>query len=425
VKATTHALALLVAVANLLACSDNDVNFIPVDGGIGVDSATADVSLKTDVSALDTAVAVADAATTDICVPGTAGSSTLGDLQDAGTPAPPVPFGIDERPATTSCRPLPRPTGLPGDPFPQTLLATGCFTPTDLREPVAGVIPYSVNAPLWSDGAMKRRFISIPDSQKIRILPDGDFEFPRGSVLLKTFELDGHMLETRFFVRHDDGEWAGYTYVWNKDGKNEATLLGEDAATRNVGFTTWLFPSRNACLSCHTAAAGRSLGLEVAQLNGDYVYPGNRRANQMDTLDHLGLFELTPGPAATLARYASPGLASTGTIEERARAYLHSNCSHCHRPGGLQTEGNLPDIDVRFGLPLAQTNLINRMPLRGAFGVPGVMLVKPGSAAQSMLLVRMKTTVANVRMPGIGSTVVDDLGVTVIGSWIASMKSCP
>jgi uncharacterized repeat protein (TIGR03806 family) len=357
------------------------------------------------------------------CVPTLIGA-TLGDLQDAAPSAPAAEFGIDVRPVQTTCKPLQKPTGLPGDPFPATLLATGCFTPADLRVPVAGVIPFTVNSPLWSDGAEKHRFMVIPDGGKIRVGSDGDFDFPIGTMLLKTFALAGKMLETRFMVHHDDGEWVGYTYVWDESGSNSATLQGEDSARRFIGDLQWIFPGRAACLSCHTKAAGRSLGPEVGQLNGDFTYPGNRRANQLRTLEHLGLFEKPIGDVSKLAVMPTPGLAATGTLEQRARAYLHSNCSHCHRPEGLVGLGDLPTFDLRYTVPLLQTGIFNREPIRGALGIPGARILRPGSSAQSVIAFRMGTTVPNWRMPAIGSYELDPLGIKVVNAWIDAFAPC-
>ncbi len=348
----------------------------------------------------------------------------LGDLQDAAPSAPSVLFGIDTRPAQTTCRPLPRPTGKSGDPMPTTLLATGCFTAADLRIPVAGVIPFDVNAPLWSDGAEKHRFMVVPDGGKIRVGADGDFEFPIGTMLLKTFELEGKMLETRFLVHHADGDWAGYTYVWDESGANAATLLGGDPARRFIGDLQWIFPGREACLSCHTKAAGRSLGPEIGQLNGDFTYPGNRRANQLRTLEHLGLFEKPLGDVGKLAVMPVPGLAATGTLEQRARAYLHSNCSHCHRPEGLFGMGHLPTFDLRYVVPLLQTGIFYRQPVRGGLGIPGAYLLSPGSSEQSVIAARMGTTVPNWRMPAIGTSELDPLGIKVVNAWIDAFAPC-
>ena len=105
--------------------------------------------------------------------------------------------------------------GGPAPNFPQMLSDTGCFDPSDPTQVAEGVIPYDVKTELWSDGAGKRRWLAIPDGTQIDILPDGDWDFPIGSVLIKEFAWNGNPFETRLMVRHDDGEWAGYTYEWN------------------------------------------------------------------------------------------------------------------------------------------------------------------------------------------------------------------
>ena len=77
--------------------------------------------------------------------------------------------------------------------------------------------------------------MALPDGKQITVMPDGDFDFPNGTVLMKTFSVGGKRAETRLFMRHDDGGWAGYTYEWNDDGK-DATLRywGEDEQGNRV-----------------------------------------------------------------------------------------------------------------------------------------------------------------------------------------------
>src|SRR5262249_43865127 len=59
---------------------------------------------------------------------------------------------------------------------------------------------------------------------------------------------------------------------------------------------TWSYPSRTQCIQCHSQAAGGTIGLETAQLNGDFVYTStNRRSNQLATLDHIGMFSAPLG----------------------------------------------------------------------------------------------------------------------------------
>ena len=59
----------------------------------------------------------------------------------------------------------PRPPDAPQ--FPRKLSETGLFASTKDLKPATGLIPYSVNAELWSDGAYKERFMAIPGEGKI------------------------------------------------------------------------------------------------------------------------------------------------------------------------------------------------------------------------------------------------------------------
>ena len=59
------------------------------------------------------------------------------------------------------------PSGQEPPEFPRKLSETGLFASTKDHEPAAGLIPYSVNAPLWSDHAHKDRFLAIPGDSQI------------------------------------------------------------------------------------------------------------------------------------------------------------------------------------------------------------------------------------------------------------------
>ncbi len=122
-----------------------------------------------------------------------------------------------------------------GSPVPAQLSATGCVSAADASKPAAGLIPYDVAAPFWSDGATKERWLAIPNGTSISVGADGDFTFPSGSVLMKHFRLNGNLIETRLFMRHPDGDWAGYTYEWNAQ-HTDATLVqgGKTVATAHA-----------------------------------------------------------------------------------------------------------------------------------------------------------------------------------------------
>ncbi len=305
----------------------------------------------------------------------------------------------------------------PVDTFPRLLSQTGCFDPADPKRPVAALVPYDVNAALWSDGASKQRFFAIPDGTTISVQPSGDFDFPNGTVLAKTFSLGGKRIETRLFMRHLNGTWAGYSYEWN-DLETEATLL-PGSKSRVVGAQTWSYPSRGQCLQCHTAIAGRSLGLELGQLNSALVYPATgRTGNQLFTLASLGFFSAPlSGPVATLPRYEPPF--ATGPLEPRARAYLHANCAGCHQQGAGQGPA-----DWRYSLSLRNTNTCNVAPQNGTLGITGAMLIAPGSPSTSIVSRRIHALNA-ARMPPVGSSLEDAQGTALVDQWISSLSSCP
>ncbi|MFZ5438547.1 MAG: PQQ-dependent sugar dehydrogenase [Myxococcota bacterium] len=304
----------------------------------------------------------------------------------------------------------------PVDTFPQRLTQTGCFDASDPKVPAAGLMPYELNAPFWSDGAQKRRWFAIPDGTTITVTAAGDFDFPNGSVLVKDFALGGKLVETRLLMRHPDGTWAGYSYEWN-DQQTEATLLPA-SKSKPVGNQTWYYPSRAQCLQCHTAVAGRALGPEVAQLNREMVYAStNRIANQLHTLSSLGYFATPLGSPATLDRLEEPF--GTGPLEARARAWLHSNCAQCHQQGA----GRGP-ADWRYSLPFKATNSCDVAPDNGTLGIANARLIAPGEPARSIVSRRIHALDAN-RMPPVGSSVVDPQGTALVDQWISSLTACP
>lgn len=297
------------------------------------------------------------------------------------------------------------------------LSQTGCATAGAPATPVAGMVPYAPLAPFWSDGAVKERYLAVPDGKTITVNAQGDFDLPPGSVLVKHFRLNDQLIETRLFMRHPDGAWAGYTYEWNAAGTDAARVVG--GKTVSVAGQSWTFPSEAQCLQCHTNAAGGSLGLEIAQLNSPLRYPATgRTVNQLTTLNAVGL--LSPAltqDVATLPHLVDP-YGTAGTLAERARAYLHTNCAQCHRPGG----GTPDDMDLRFATPLAQTKLC-AAPTAGDLGIAGAQRLVPGSVATSLVVQRMNRRGAD-QMPPLASNLVDAAGVALISEWISSLASC-
>lgn len=302
---------------------------------------------------------------------------------------------------------------------PRSLSDTGCVSASDPKQPASGLIPYAINAPFWSDGADKERWMALPDGQNISVQTDGDWNFPSGTVLVKNFRIASRLIETRLFMRHPDGVWGGFSYEWNAE-QTEATLL-EGGAVRDVGGgLSWIFPSEGQCLECHTQAAGRALGLETAQLNRSYTYPQtNRMANELATLNHIGM--LTPAIPDAATQPALPDPSNTSaSLSDRARAYLHTNCSQCHRPGG-PTSSNM---DLRYTTTLIGTSACNASPQSGDLGLGAdARLIAPGSSSNSLLVYRMNRRDSS-GMPPLASSTVDTAGVSLIAQWIDSLTAC-
>ena len=304
----------------------------------------------------------------------------------------------------------------PPDTFPKKLSETGCVDINDPSSPAEGLIPYDINIPLWSDGALKERWMSLPDSSTIHIDADGDWQFPVGSVLVKNFRLADKLIETRLFIYHYDGEWGGYSYEWN-DEQTDAVLLTA-GKSKTINNQVWKFPSRSQCMQCHTLAAGRTLGPETIQMNSEFLYPSTGiYANQLTTLSSIGLFDMPlPDLAVNLPRLPIT-TDDTKSLESRVRGYLHTNCSMCHQPGGP----GLGPEDFRYEIPTSDMGALNTLPTQGDFGIEGALLINPGFPEKSILLHRMKSTGIG-RMPPLGRELIDTQNILLMDQWIKSIQ---
>ena len=315
----------------------------------------------------------------------------------------------------------------PGTGGPPTLLSqTGCFATSG--QPVTDLVPFAPSAELWSDGATKRRWMTIPDDEIILLDENGDFEFPPGTMLVKEFSLAGKKVETRFITRQvADGAWAAYTYEWN-DAQTDATLVGPLGAEKTWGTQVWSYPRRSQCFQCHTDIAKVALGPETAQLNHAIAYPATgRTSNQMTTLAYIDMIDATaaPEPYPDLL-----GLYEDGSVEERARAYLHVNCSGCHRPAADGSEGPTYTLmDLRYWVSFADMKVCNSAPgisdMEDIITPPGSSrLLVPGNREHSQIYKRMETTLQTYRMPPIARTIPHADALEVIGEWIDSIEGC-
>lgn len=309
--------------------------------------------------------------------------------------------------------------GSGSDEVPTLLSQTGCTDPNDITQPYEGMIPYDINATFWSDGAEKQRYIALPDGMTVEINANNDWEFPYGTVIMKNFRLAGALIETRLLIRHPDGLWGGYTYEWN-DTQTEATRI-KGGKIKDIGGQDWIYPTEGQCMECHTVAAGVALGPETAQMNREFTYPSTGNTdNQLATYDHIGVFmDPLPDAPENLDTIVEP-TDTNASLEQRARAYLHTNCSQCHRAGGPTPSS----MDLRYKTMLSATNTCDVQPEGGDLGIANARIIAPGDASRSVLVDRMNRRDLH-GMPRIGSSLVDMEGVMLVSQWIDSLSNCP
>lgn len=322
-------------------------------------------------------------------------------------------------------------------PLPPLLSQTHAFSDLATLAITNGFIPFDVNAPLWSDGAHKWRWAAIPNdgapygtNEQVSFSASGEWQFPPGSVFVKHFELATNendplqrkRLETRFLVTDTNGGVYGLTYKWREDNSDADLLtngLNEDIVlTTATGTRTqsWYYPSRQDCLICHNANARFVLGPKTRQLNGAYTYASTGVAdNQLRTWNHLGLFNPSLDENVISNLPATVNLTNTAApLVDRVRSYLDANCSHCHRPNGVQAY-----FDARFDTPLTNQAIINGL-VSYNLNIVGAKVVVPTNTTKSVMYLRMNE-VGRERMPPLAKNVVDSNAVSVLAGWINSL----
>jgi mono/diheme cytochrome c family protein len=286
--------------------------------------------------------------------------------------------------------------GLP----PQRLSETGLYAEIATRTLAPGVLAFTPQYPLWTDGATKQRWIRLPAGTAIDARDPDAWVFPVGTRLWKQFSF-GRAVETRMLERLADGRWSYASYAWDAEG-SEALLAPERGlknACRSAAGTAHDIPGRMDCRACHEAGPNRVLGFNALQLSSDR--------------DPLALHAETPAPGsvdlATLverglvrglpAQYVAnpPRIPARSPRERAALGYLQANCSDCHN-----SRGELAPLGL---------HLDNRLAARGS---PLDSLRPRAELLQS----RMGTREPLTQMPPLGTQLADAQALEFIRAWI-------
>jgi uncharacterized repeat protein (TIGR03806 family) len=300
-------------------------------------------------------------------------------------------------------------------------------------DPAQGVLPYEVNSELFSNYTEKKRFIRFPGGTPGVYSDSNAFELPVGTVLIKNFYYpedmrnpDGprQLIETRLLVHQPKG-WEAWPYVWN-DNQTEAvydpagevlnmTFIGPNGKNRML---THAIPNSNQCKSCHArGGVTKPIGISARQLNRNIVVDG-LTVNQLTYWQDHNLLVGAPAleKIPSLATWDDP---ASGTLDQRARSYLDSNCAHCHSSKGLaSTSGLFLDMfqtdPTRLG--------IMKTPVAAGRGAGDLSYdIVPGKPDQSIVIFRMKTIEPGIAMPETGREQIHEEGVALIEEWIRKM----
>ncbi|MDA1180187.1 MAG: PQQ-dependent sugar dehydrogenase, partial [Planctomycetota bacterium] len=326
------------------------------------------------------------------------------------------------------------PREVPADtpPFPQKLSETGLFVSVKDYEVQPGVIPYEVNAAGWVDGATAERHVAIPDDGSMSFSETRGLTLPDHAVAVQTLSLpispdspEVRRIETRILVRQE-GAWIGYSYLWN-DAQDDADLVEATGRDINLPVSTsegapatdatrpWRVPSRSECMSGHSDRIGVGLGLSQPQLNRDCSY-GGQVENQIEVLQRIGVLAGNlERPLAEMPKLVDPYDAQQ-PLEQRARSYLHTNCSVCHiLSGGGNSRMALEITTGSEGLAV-----IDQHPQHDTLGIANARIVAPGDPQRSVLYHRVSRR-GRGQMPPLVTQVVDQRASDLFSEWIKSL----
>ena len=299
---------------------------------------------------------------------------------------------------------------------PAVLSAFGFFDGSP-NQPSDALVPYSLRTPLFSDYAEKQRFIYLPPNTKMTADASGKIAFPVGAAIIKSFGYPDQggklkIIETRLLLHHTEG-WVALPYVWRADGSDADLRVGGTRVPAvfkkpngQAMTISYAVPNKNQCKQCHSVD-------NVIMPIG----PTLQNIQFQRSADNVAIAQL----AANIKPEAKWDDPISGSLDQRARAYLRVNCGHCHAPkgsasnSGLMLDGSARDVTA-FGIgkrPVAAGRASGDMDF----------VIDAGRPDRSILINRMKSTDPGIAMPEVGRTTVHDEGLSLLEKWIAAMST--
>ncbi len=347
--------------------------------------------------------------------------SCTNDPEELVAPTPVPPAGNDTSPVVFDM-----------DEVPYPVLSTYNFYQGPMADllPVAGVLPYEVITPLFSDYAHKKRFVWMPTGAAAHYVDDKSIlDFPDGAVLIKNFYYDNvqpantrRIMETRILFKRN-GAWEFADYRWNAE-QTEAYFdlngsitpldwVDDNGTARHVEYR---IPAAAECHTCHKISGiDTPVGPKPQSLNKDLAY-ADGTMNQLAKWAAAGYLQGGyPSNIETVVAWDDP----TQTLTDRVRAYVDMNCSHCHNEGRhcdyrpMRFAWTDTDDLVNLGVCIPPED-----PIDPSF----IYIVAAGNVNRSMLYHRITSTAEDVRMPLLGRTLVHDEGAALFNEWISTLS---
>lgn len=301
-------------------------------------------------------------------------------------------------------------------------------------KPNAGVEPFDVITPLFSDYTEKYRYVWMPDGVSAAYHDRDVIDFPVGTVMLKTFSylhdvrdpsLGERVLETRLLIHNSKG-WKGWVYLWNEDQMDaELKIAGTTVDAEWIDASgkpmknNYIVPNINQCKGCHEQAGElEPIGPKARYLNMDYEFEHGTQ-NQLSRLAEVGYLTGLPDDMETVSAVARWDDESA-PLERRARAWLEMNCMHCHNlEGPASTTGFVLDYYETDPIKLG----VMKPPVAAGRGSGGFLFdVVPGDPDESILVFRIESTDPGIMMPELPRRLVHKESAKLIRAWIEAME---
>ena len=301
--------------------------------------------------------------------------------------------------------------------------------------PAENVYEYKLNNALFSDYSHKKRFIYFPKGKKMSYRPEGVMDFDAGSVIIKNFfypkdfrkpEGEKQIVETRLLIKEQNQSWKTLSYVWNNEqtdafvniigGETPVSWIDHKGKSQSLNY---VIPNQTQCKSCHMLGKEISpIGPIAGQLNRKNIYQGIVH----DQLEYFVEKKVLTGlpKKDKLPRFAIWNQKDSGTLDERAKAYLHINCAHCHNDLGPAKNSGL---NLTYEEKNNRRRGIFKPPIAAGKGSGNLKFsIVPGKPQNSIMIYRYNSTDPGIMMPEIGRKSVHKEGLALLEQYIRSLE---